>query len=328
MKNRIVIKRTNKRDAGGFLLFVFLLPYVCACLWGHTGAQADLSGGGQEQPRQTADTGITVRAGMPWGTWEMPLGEYLCYRLQTVIPADYEPEALKAQAVLLRTEAVKTWQEQGQGVLSVDGAELEEWYRAGEQERESLAGYFQAVEETAGVYLCYGGEPIRACYFRVSNGSTRDAGRLSRTDGCPYLTAVDCAQDRTSPEYGSEATVLRSVFRQEILARIGAEYGPAALYENMELLYDESGYVSDVVFHRDGGADARMDGEAFRYLFGLPSASFTTEQTDTAVVFHVTGVGHGFGMSQYGADCMALNGSDYAEILDRFFPQTELAKIE
>ena len=44
-----------------------------------------------------------------------------------------------------------------------------------------------------------------------------------------------------------------------------------------------------------------IDGEEFRYLFDLPSASFEMEQEKTQVIFRVTGVGHGFGMSQYGA---------------------------
>ena len=71
-----------------------------------------------------------------------------------------------------------------------------------------------------------------------------------------------------------------------------------------------------------------IDGEEFRYLFDLPSASFEMEQEKTQVIFRVTGVGHGFGMSQYGANCMALNGETYDQILAEFFFRTELAKFE
>ena len=46
------------------------------------------------------------------------------------------------------------------------------------------------------------------------------------------------------------------------------------------------------------------------------------------MIFHVTGVGHGFGMSQYGANCKALNGEKYEQILQEFFLGTELAKFE
>ena len=97
-KNGIVLKKTNKRNAGSFLLFVFLLPYICACLWGHAGQEKErLEAENMAQEQQ--DSHI-VEAVLEWGVWELPLEEYLVYRLFLVMPGDYEPEALKAQAVL------------------------------------------------------------------------------------------------------------------------------------------------------------------------------------------------------------------------------------
>ena len=173
-ENRIVLKGTNKRDAAGFLWFVFLLPYVCACLWGHVGVdkEALYRNDRQDQPEVTD---YEVQADMGWGVWKIPLEEYLVYKLKMVMPEDYEKEALKAQAVLLRTEIVQTLWEEGSERLQVSGEGLNEWYETNSFEMEEMEDYQQAVKETDGLYLSYQGEPIQASYFKLSNGQTRDA---------------------------------------------------------------------------------------------------------------------------------------------------------
>ena len=91
-ENRIVLQGTNKRDALGFLLFVFLLPYVCACLWGHVGEEKDILDGQAQTGAEDYRVGIM----MEWGVWELSIEEYLVYKLECVMPASYEEEALKA----------------------------------------------------------------------------------------------------------------------------------------------------------------------------------------------------------------------------------------
>ena len=309
-------------------MFVFLLPYVCACLWGHVGVETDML----RQDRQREEIGEStegrVQVDMKWGSWEIPMEEYLVYKLESVMPDSYEHEALKAQAVLLRTEAMRAVQEQGDERLRVTGDGLEKWYETDGQAEDELLPYRQAIEETEGLYLCYRGEPIQASYFKVSNGQTRDAAQVWQTKKYPYLTSVLCVQDKAARDYSSEVAVSKVNYLYEIRSRIGEEYSSQELWDGMELTYDDAGYVTTVSFHADGAEAGQIDGETFRYLFALPSASFETEQTDTQIIFHVTGIGHGFGMSQYGANCMALNGQTYDEILKEFFFGTELAKIE
>lgn len=324
--NRIVLKGTNKRDAGGFLLFVFLLPYVCACLWGHVGEETEaLRQSSQAQGTEMAAQ-YKVQVDMSWGLWEIPMEDYLAYKLEAVMPGDYEPEALKAQAVLLRTELVQIFREEGEN-LRVSGDNLEKWYEAGDT-GEELHPYRQAVEETKGQYLCYQGEPVQASYFKLSNGRTRDAAEVWHTDQCPYLTGIDCEQDKASQDYSSDVTVSKVNFLYEIRSRIGEEYAPQDLWEGISFVYDNAGYVTNVSFVVEDKEVGKLDGETFRHLFSLPSASFEMERGETKMVFHVTGVGHGFGMSQYGANSRALNGQTYDQILKEFFLGTELAKFE
>ncbi len=323
--NRIVLKGTNKRDAGGFLLFVFLLPYVCACLWGHVGEETDaLRSDGQVQ--ETDAVQYKVQVDMNWGLWEIPMEDYLAYKLEAVMPGNYEPEALKAQAVLLRTELVQIFREEGEN-LRIAGDNLEKWYEAGDTEEE-LAPYRQAVEETKGQYLCYQGEPVQASYFRLSNGQTRNAEEVWHTDKCPYLTGTACEQDKASKDYSRDVTVSRVNFLYEIRSRIGEEYADQELWDGISFSYDSAGYVTDVSFIIEEKEVGKLDGETFRHLFSLPSASFEMEQGETKLIFHVTGAGHGFGMSQYGANSRALNGQTYDQILKDFFSGTELAKFE
>lgn len=309
-------------------MFVFLLPYVCACLWGHVGVEKDALRRDKSQAQTQENDSIRILADMKWGVWELTLEEYLTYKLESVMPDTYEREALKAQAVLLRTEVVQTLQEQDDDSLQVSGDGLEKWYEKDGEPEEELQPYAEAVEETEGLYLCYQGDPIQASYFKISNGRTRDAAKVWRTEKFPYLTSVSCEQDKSAQDYSSEVMVSKANYLYEIQSRIGAEYSQEELWESMEFVYDETGYVTNVSFFVGEEEIGQMDGETFRYLFALPSSSFETEQTDTHIIFHVTGVGHGFGMSQYGANCKALNGETYDQILEEFFFGSELAKIE
>lgn len=324
--SKIVEKRTNKRDALGFLLFVFLLPYVCACLWGHVGEETKEVLADRKQRRETqAAVPYWVEVAMEWGTWELPAEEYVVYRLAETMQGDYEKEALKAQAVLLRTEVVQSYRTQEQQRIQVEAAGLITFYH--ENGKEGLEQYRQAVEETEGLYLCYQGQPVQASYFKVSNGQTRDAGEVWHTDKWPYLTGITCEQDRASGEWSSTVVIDRDNYIRHLRTIVGEAYSEDTLWNEGEFTYDKAGYVTEVLY-KEEEKETTIDGETFRHLFGLHSASFETDRNEQQIIFHVTGVGHGFGMSQYSANCKALNGETYDMILKDFFPDTELAKFE
>lgn len=170
MKNNgIVSNRTNRRDALSFLLFVFLLPYVCACLWGHVGEEtAKLR---EERVKGQQDE-RTVEAALSWGVWELPMEEYLAYLLLLVMPDVSETEALKAQAVLLRTELAARYSEQGDRKIGLEAEELARFY-GGYKDEEELAACRRAVEATAGMILTYRGNPVRACALRTTQEGER-----------------------------------------------------------------------------------------------------------------------------------------------------------
>lgn len=309
-------------------MFVFLLPYVCACLWGHIGVEKDILEQNVQQEKADNSAEYMVQANMGWGVWKIPMEEYLIYKLESVIPEDYEKEALKAQAVLLRTEMVQVLKEEGTEHLQVSGDGLDKWYKSDKAAQEGLDPYREAVEETRGMYLSYQGEPIQASYFKLSNGQTRNAGTVVESEKCPYLTSIECAQDKAASNYSSEVSVAKANYLYEIKPHIEQGYSMEDIWEGIHLTYDDAGYVTSVSFSAGEDEIGQIDGETFRHMFNLPSASFEIRQEETQVLFHVTGIGHGFGMSQYSANCKALNGETYDQILKEFFLGTELAKIE
>ncbi|MDE6901785.1 MAG: SpoIID/LytB domain-containing protein [Lachnospiraceae bacterium] len=325
--HRIVLKKTNKRDAGGFLLFVFLLPYVCASLWGHVGEETEKLRQREGMPQAQEAAGYEILVKYDWGVWALPLEEYLVYKLSAVMPQEYEKEALKAQAVLLRTEVVEALREEDTKSLQISGGGMERWYET-DTGSDAYLPWRQAVEETAGLYLCCEGEPIQASYFKLSNGQTRDAAEVWDTDTRPYLTGISCVQDKAARDYSSIVKVSRTNYVRTLQARLTGNFSQQEILEGAAVFYDSAGYVTKVSFSAENKETQEIDGEEFRYLFDLPSASFEMEQEKTQVIFRVTGVGHGFGMSQYGANCMALNGETYDQILAEFFFRTELAKFE
>lgn len=308
-------------------MFVFLLPYVCASLWGHVGEETEKLRQREGVPQAQEAAGYEILVKYDWGVWALPLEEYLVYKLSAVMPQEYEKEALKAQAVLLRTEVVEALREEDTKSLQISGGGMERWYET-DTGSEAYLPWRQAVEETAGLYLCCEGEPIQASYFKMSNGQTRDAAEVWDTDTRPYLTGISCVQDKAARDYSSIVKVSRTNYVRTLQARLTGNFSQQEILEGAAVSYDSAGYVTKVSFSAENKETQEIDGEEFRYLFDLPSASFEMEQEKTQVIFRVTGVGHGFGMSQYGANCMALNGETYDQILAEFFFRTELAKFE
>ncbi len=308
-------------------MFVFLLPYVCASLWGHVGEETEKLRQREGMPQAQEAAGYEILVKYDWGVWALPLEEYLVYKLSAVMPQEYEKEALKAQAVLLRTEVVEALREEDTKSLQISGGGMERWYET-DTGSEAYLPWRQAVEETAGLYLCCEGEPIQASYFKLSNGQTRDAAEVWDTDTRPYLTGISCVQDKAARDYSSTVKVSRTNYVRTLQARLTGNFSQQEILEGAAVFYDSAGYVTKVSFSAENKETQEIDGEEFRYLFDLPSASFEMEQEKTQVIFRVTGVGHGFGMSQYGANCMALNGETYDQILAEFFFRTELAKFE
>jgi stage II sporulation protein D len=260
----------------------------------------------------------------------LPPEEYLVGVVAAEMPADFEPEALKAQAVAARTYALycaATGKHPDADVCTASRC-CQAW-RSEAQLRESWGADYgekirrirRAVESTAGEVLRFQGEAIFAAFHSSSAGFTEDCGAI--WSGLPYLVSVSSPESAdTVPNYVSRVELRPLDFRDTLLyAEPEADLtGDPASWLG-ELHRDDSGRVAEAVI---GGAV--FSGVRLRELFSLRSTAFTLEY-DGDFRFTVTGFGHGVGMSQYGAEVMAEEGADYREILAHYYPGTELVCV-
>ncbi len=254
---------------------------------------------------------------------EYDLEEYLVGVVSAEMPALYEIEALKAQAVAARSfvlsredyqnpdhkgAAVCTDPSHCEAYLSSDEAE-KKW---GAKSEEYLEKIKKAVYDTKGEYISYNGEIAVACFSAVSSGKTENAGDIWGTE-TPYLKSVDSPEDLSYKNFTAAVTVP--------IAETAKKLGVGEISIG-EILRTQGGSVKTVSI---GGKT--FSGTEIRSIFGLNSANFDISKTADSVVFTTRGKGHGVGMSQYGANEMAKNGKKYTEILLHYYSNVTIEKI-
>ncbi len=262
---------------------------------------------------------------------ELTMEEYLWRVVAAEMPAAFEEEALKAQAVCARTYTL--WKMAGarhsEADICADPAccqayrtPVEMAQRWGELAEEYTARIAGAVADTDGMVLTYGGELIQAVFFSSSAASTEDAAAVWG-ESLPYLVAVDSPEGEEVPNYRS-TVVLTAAEVQKLAEDSGLGIRLSGEPERWlgEPEYNASGRVAAI---RVG--DVTLSGGAARSLFGLRSACFTVEEKEGVFTFSVTGYGHGVGMSQYGANAMARAGSSWEDIVRHYYTGVELTKL-
>ncbi len=255
---------------------------------------------------------------------EMTMEDYLWGVVAAEMPASFQMEALKAQAVAARTYCL--YQRGGgekhsgadvcgdytccQAYLTREQAAVG-WGADAERYIDKIT---QAVAQTDGLLCLYEGEPIDAVFFSSTAGRTSDALAVWGK-AVPYLSAVDSPEGTEVPGWQTVVTFTP----EEFTARFQAAYPEADLSVSpqdwfRELVTDDSGVVTSLTI---GGGS--LSGGQARSLFGLRSAHFTAAATDEEVNFWVTGYGHGVGLSQYGANALAGEGKSFQEILEWYY---------
>lgn len=257
---------------------------------------------------------------------QMDLEEYIRGVVLAEMPASFEEEALKAQAVAARTYALR---HQMRGDKHEDGAVCtqssccqayltDEDYLTKRGNRENWEKVAGAVEATAGLVLTYEGVLADTTYFACSGGRTEDAEAVWGAD-IPYLQAVDSPGEENAKAY--EQTVFFTGERiMELLGRDLTGH-PADWLGNVT--QTDGGGVATIVI---GGIT--YSGTQLRKLLGLNSTAFTVKAEEDGLSFTTRGKGHRVGMSQYGADAMAVLGSRFEEILAHYYPGTVIDKME
>lgn len=271
---------------------------------------------------------------------EMDLEEYVRGVVSAEMPAEFDIEALKAQAVAARTYVLSRMKDLGGGGCSIGkGADvcdtvhcqayLSKEDRFNSWARKSAAEYWskitEAVKETAGEVLTYDGKLITSpLYFAISSGRTENAAEVFSGDN-PYLRSVDSSLDKTVKNF----QITTSYTYSRLASLINSKY-PGAGVSTKKLKNQIS-----IIERTSGGGSVKkikigsitITGPEFRQLLNLRSSNFQIEFGSKEVKITCKGYGHGVGMSQWGADAMAKNGSKYDQILTHYYQGVKIEKI-
>ena len=328
------------------LLVLFALIFPIAACWDRTEPTGgDLSapdapaGDGADslfyvpppKPQAVRDAEAQITLLLDGETRDVSVHDYLIGSVAAEMPASFEPEALKAQAVALRTYLARKLLHPSsahpEADICADSGCCAAW-RSEDQLREKWGDAFEAnlarvtaaVEDTDGMILSFDGEPILAVFHSSSAGRTEDASEVWQSS-LPYLVSVESPESaETVPNYVVSVTFSPGEFREVLTAA----HPEASFSDQPET------WITDPVLTPSGRLDrvtvggVTLAGRELRSLFGLRSTAVTFDVSAEAVTVTSTGYGHGVGMSQYGAQTMALGGDGFEDILAAYYPGTEL----
>ena len=254
----------------------------------------------------------------------MELDCYLTGVVLCEMPVEFEMEALKAQAVVARTYTLRRMSTGGKhpGAAVCTNPSCCQGYRdvqaflnsGGVQEQ--IEKVQDAVVSTHKQVLLYNGALIEATYFSCSGGRTEDALAVWGTE-IPYLRATDSPGEENAAHYTDTVHFKSDAFLQ--LLGLQDSGRPESWIE--EIRYTQGGGVDEI----------RICGQVFsgtklRQLLNLRSTAFVITVVGDQITITTKGYGHRVGMSQYGAEAMAVSGSDYTAILNHYYTGTTLAE--
>ena len=247
----------------------------------------------------------------------LSMTDYLIGVVGAEMPASFPLEALKAQAVVARTYALKRISNSQKLTDTVST----QAYKDNNQLKAMWQGNFDtyynkiklAVTSTNNITIKYNGTYIDAVYHSTSNGRTEDAVHVWG-NSVPYLKSVESSWDRNASSYLRTEEKELSV----LLTLLGIDLSDESSIEIISR--NNSGRVSNVKI-----GNKNYSGVELRNLLGLRSADFDLEVQNNKVIITTRGYGHGVGMSQYGAKGMAENGYNYQQILRHYYQGISLS---
>ena len=255
------------------------------------------------------------------------LEDYVAGVVAAEMPANFEVEALKAQALTARTFIVKaltakTKKEVPEGAditdtvndqVYLNDKELKKTW--GNKYEANIAKIKEAVSATKGQLLTYENELITPSFFSTSNGYTENSEDYW-PNALPYLRSVASPWDEKSPKYLSETTLSLSEFERLLRVDVGSSEDVGKIISRTE-----GKRIGEIEI---GGK--RLTGKEVRELLGLKSSDFSWYRKGNQVVITTKGYGHGVGMSQYGANGMAESGKNYKDIIAHYYKDVKISE--
>lgn len=255
---------------------------------------------------------------------EINLEEYLIGVLAAEMPASFEEEALKAQAVAARSYAlykIKHTKNQDYNVLTTV---TDQSYITEEEMKEKWKNDFekyyqkikQAITATEKEVMYYNNEVIEAFYFSMSNGKTENSETVFQEE-LPYIESVSSEWDN---ENLNNFIVTKQISKEDFCENLSLMNCDKITINNIEK--SEGDRVSKITIN-----NKQFLGTEVRTKLGLRSTDFEISIKENTISITTKGYGHGVGMSQYGANGMAKEGYDYKEILNYYYQDITINKM-
>lgn len=254
---------------------------------------------------------------------KVPLEDYIVGVLAGEMPIDFEEEAFKAQAVAARSYVLIKMKENinndydvvdtVQNQVYLDYVYLKNVWK--NNYIKNINKLKKVVKDTKGQYLEYNGEIAQTMYFSTSTGVTENCKEIFGND-VPYLTSVDSKWDNISPLYETSQ-----------------EYNINEFFQKLNLPYSNVLNISYIKRTSTGRNIKLMinnniyNASDIMQIFNIKSTFFNITKNNNIIKISSKGYGHGVGMSQYGAQAMALKKYKYNQILYHYYKNTKIKKI-
>ena len=263
---------------------------------------------------------------------ELSMDEYLYGVVAAEMPASYEVEALKAQAIVARTytiyQAMNSVGKHENADICDNYACCQAWISKEERfaswdPNEAEANWQKIVDcvnATTGRIITYNGQPINAFFHSNSGGTTEASLNIWGGIDYPYLKSVETSGEDGYSQYSSEVTISKEDLENKMKEK----------YQDFEIDFSDENCVQILKYTSSNRVktikigNKEIAGTEARTILGLKSTNFTFSFDGSNFTFSVVGNGHGVGMSQTGADSMAKNGSNYEEIIKHFYTGVEI----
>lgn len=292
-----------------------------------------------ERPKPPGEVEVSLLVVKENRLVRLPLEEYVCGVVAAEMPAAFELEALKAQSVAARTYVVGRIRGLGGSGCSLnpqadvcdDPAHDQAWLSRRElRKRWGLFGYYRywrriqaAVKATEGLIIKYGSLPIDPLYHSTCGGTTENAEDVWGTE-YPYLKAVSCKWDTSSPRFTEE----KEFKVGEMLRLLGiSPLAPNQGGKKQEELIDVTERTKTGRVKKVSVLGKSLAGVELRSKLGLNSTNFSWKIEKDRIRFRTIGFGHGVGMCQYGANGMAKEGRDFRSILQYYYTGVTIERI-
>ena len=328
----------------GFLTILFIIPVICTIVPQNNNIEEVVAN--EENEKLNKENNKKQYEYNKYGTIkllhsktnqieEIQLDEYLYGVVSSEMPANYEAEALKAQAVVARTYTIyqiinNNGKHENAEICDDSNCcqawiskqdRLEKW--EAEEAEENWNKIVDAVDSTKGEIITYNGVPINAFFHANSGGITESSLNIWGEVDYPYLKSVETSGEEGYTQYKSEVILTK----EELLNKLKTKYEYCSIdFSNQDCIqileYTTSGRVKTIKF-----GNTEIAGTEARTLLELKSTNFTFKIDGENIIFSVIGYGHGVGMSQTGADALAKEGLKYDEIIKHFYTDVEIIDV-